>query len=87
MSFRKVLAEALGLPETATDDALASALADIMAPKFEATNHSPTGGKSFVDMAADLMASESLSFADACAKVSRENPDAYFAHRAMSELN
>jgi hypothetical protein len=85
MSFRKILAECLGLPQSASDDELASVLADVMAPKFE---QAPTGGKKFVDMVADVMASEkNLSYGDACAKVSRENPDAYVAHMAESSLN
>ena len=41
---------------------------------------------SFSEMVSSVMASESLSYGDACSKVSRERPDLYNEFRAQALL-
>ena len=43
----------------------------------------PEPVKSFGEMVSAVMASENLSYGDACSKISRERPDLYAEHRAQ----
>ena len=84
-NVRKVLADALGLPETSTDDELANGLANVLAPKFE---QAPTGSKKFVDIVADYLASDDkLTYGDAASKASLLHPESYSLHVKEASLN
>ena len=89
--FRTIVTAAAGLPLTATDDQIATALADMIRPRVEHRQLTEPSAKSFGDMVASVMASENISYADAASKVSRERPDLYeqfrFAPEARFDYN
>jgi hypothetical protein len=90
MSFRKIITSAVGVPESATDDEIATAMAEIIRPgsTTDAANlrdSQPTS--TFAEMVTRVMANEKLNYGDAASKVSRERPDLYAAHVDDSRLS
>jgi hypothetical protein len=88
MTARKILTAALGLPETATDDQMAAKLADIMAPKFEASMAlSVDPEMEFHRLASQMSATMGISLADSYSLVSRECPTLHERYAARARMN
>jgi hypothetical protein len=87
--FRKIVTAAVGVSANASDDEIATALADLLRPKVEQRQLAEQAehAKSFSDLVASVIASENISYSEAASKVSRERPDLYFAHREQASLN
>ena len=84
-NVRKVLADALGLPQNSSDDVLAHGLAEVLAPKLPLADHG--SAMPFTEMVASVMQAESISYGDAASRVSKERPDLYLKHCAEVTLN
>jgi hypothetical protein len=91
--FRKIVSAAVGCSPTASDDEIATALAEMLRPGSStatAQGQGPgitTTRKTFTEMVSAVMATENISYGEAASKVSRERPDLYALHCQAADIN
>jgi hypothetical protein len=90
MSVRKILADAFGLPPTATEDEVIQAWADDIRSRQRAAQ-APQGTTgqpmSFTELVDVLVQAKDMSYGQACSEASQMRPDLYAEHRAATMLS
>lgn len=93
MSFRKILTTAVGVPETASDDEIAKAMAELMNPPAPRGSISPQiqasddAQERYRALAEATAKAKNISLNDAYSLVSRDNPEIWNQARQAADIN
>jgi hypothetical protein len=94
MSFRRILTAAVGVPETATDDEIALAMAEMLRGQTAVSSTEPANLRdaddpqaAFHDLARRTSEVLGISLGDAYSRVSAEAPTLYERASAKARLN